>query len=84
MPSLREYGGRIVTVDGSRVVEMCDPNDNSGAVYQYRRAGNTLEARMLTEAGRLIADWTPRTPDELRQMQGVRGEYHPILSELGL
>lgn len=84
MSRLSEYGGRILTIDGSRVVEMRDPNDNSRSRHQYRVLAGALEHRRLTHEGDPIERWTPRTPDEVRQMRAVRGRYHPILDELGL
>ena len=84
MSKLSQYGGRILTIDGARVGEMRDPNDNSRSRHQYRVNAGALEHRLLSEAGDVIDDWTPRTASELRQMQTVRAGYHPVLDELGL
>lgn len=84
MSKLSQYGGRILTIDGQRIVEMLDPNDNSKSRHQYRAIVGVLEHRLLDSDGTVIEEWAPRTPAELRQMQAVRGQYHPILDEVGL
>jgi hypothetical protein len=79
MDKLHEYGGRIIMIDGRRVVEMRDPNDNARTRYQYRLSTNgALEAR------RNDGPWETRTATELAELRRQRGQYHPILDELGL
>lgn len=85
---LSMYGGRIIETDGIRTVEMIDPNDNARTRHQYRIGGAGLERRHLTAFGQSFRDtgspWE-RIPDqEIAQMYAVRGQYHPILDELGL
>jgi len=85
MAKLHEYGGRIVTVDGQRTVEMRDSNDNARTRYQYRRSSDGgLERRRLTSAGGTLDEWTAYTADELAQLRSQRGQFHPILDPLGL
>jgi len=81
---LAQYGARLRTVDGVKVVEMVDPNDSSRSRYQYRRCNDTVWRRVLTADGETITDWTALTADELRQLVRTRGDYHPILDPLGL
>jgi len=81
---LAQYGARLRTIDGKRVVEMVNPNDNSRARYQYRRCHDTVLRRVLTADGETITDWTALTADELAQLVRTRGDYHPILDPLGL
>lgn len=81
---LAQFGARLRTVDGQRVVEMVNPNDNSGARYQYRRDTDAVLRRVLSADGAIITDWTAMTRDELISLLRVRGEYHPILDPLGL
>lgn len=86
---VRRYGGRLIQVDGRRVVEMRDPNDNARRRFQYRAAlGGGLEARVLRADGQPFDDsgspWERRSAAELAEMRAQRGEYHPILDPLGL
>ena len=81
---LAEYGARLRTIDGVRVVEMIDPNDNSRSRYQYRRHNDTVLRRILHADGAPLADWTALTRDEMAALLRVRGAYHPILDPLGL
>lgn len=66
--------------DGSRIVEMSDPNDNAGRVHQYRFAGGRVERRVLTAGHVRMSDGSPWTPADIRRTPGV---YHPIADELG-
>jgi hypothetical protein len=76
---LAQYGARLRTVDGRKVVEMCDPNDGAQRVHQYRRgADGGLERRTPQ------TEWQLVTAEELARMIGARGDYHPILSPLGV
>ena len=80
---LAQYGARLRTIDGQRIVEMVNPNDNSRARYQYRSYNDVVLRRVLAADGEtIITDWTALTADELAQL--VRGDYHPILNPLGL
>lgn len=79
---LTEHGGRIVTVGGSRVVEMRDPNDNSRSIYQYRLAGDGIERRRLAHDGQPFRDGSPWEPCDAVAMWASRGTYHPIIDEL--
>ena len=81
---LAQYGARLRTIDGLRVVEMVDPNDSSRSRYQYQRRNDTVWRRVLTADGETITDWTALTADELAQLVRTRGDYHPILDPLGL
>lgn len=84
---LAEYGGRIIDTDGQKTVEMRDPNDNAKRRFQYRRAGDAIERRVLQSNGEPFRDgspWEQMTEDEVAQMRSVRGAYHPILDPLGL
>lgn len=81
---LAQYGARLRTIDGQRVVEMVDPNDSSRSRYQYKRCNDTVLRRVLTADGETITDWTALTADELAQLVRTRGDYHPILDPLGL
>lgn len=84
---LAEYGGRLRTIDGRKVVEMVDPNDNGRARYQYRRAGERLERRVLQHNGQPFRNgspWEPYRDSDLAEMRAARGKYHPILDPLGL
>lgn len=80
---LAEFGARLRTVDGVRVVEMRDPNDNSRSRYQYRRVGDAICRRILSADGVTITDWAALTRDEMAALLRVRGSYHPILDPLG-
>lgn len=83
---LRDYGGRIITTDGLRTVEMRDPNDNGHSRYQYRRREGKIERRVLAHDGTAFRDtgspWERLTPEDLIAMAHTRGAYHPILDEL--
>jgi len=82
---LAQYGARLRTIDGQRVVEMVNPNDNSRARYQYQRYNDVVLRRVLAADGKtIVTDWTALTRDELASLVRVRGEYHPILDPLGL
>lgn len=85
---LAQYGARLRTVDGRKVVEMIYPNDNARHRYQYRRSENGgLECRALLADGSADSEgspWTARLPYEVARMRAMRGEYHPILDPLGL
>jgi len=82
---LAQYGARLRTIDGQRIVEMVNPNDNSRARYQYRRYNDVVLRRVLAADGEtIITDWVALTRDELAALMRVRGEYHPILDPLGL
>jgi hypothetical protein len=85
---LARYGARLRTVDGERVVEMVDPNDNARRRYQYRATGGgTLETRILRADGSPMLEgsaWEAYADNELAALRGVRGTYHPILDPLGL
>ncbi len=82
---LAQYGARLRTIDGEKVVEMVDPNDNSRARYQYRRYNDVVLRRVLSADGEtVITDWTALTREELAALVRMRGEYHPVLNPLGL
>ena len=86
---LAQYGGRIVTIDDQRAVELRDPNDNAKRRFQYRRSlDGGLERRMLREDGSAFIDtgspWEPYSEHELASLRSMRGQYHPILDSLGL
>lgn len=82
---LAQYGARLRTIDGQRVVEMRNPNDNSHARHQYQRYNDVVLRRVLGADGEtVIIDWTALTQDELASLMRTRGEYHPILDPLGL
>lgn len=82
---LARFGARIRIIDGVATVEMCDPNDNTGTRYQYRRIGvGSLQRRVLTCRGMALSDWRTHTVAELAELRAVRGDYHPILDPLGL
>lgn len=84
---LAQYGATLRTIEGQRVVEMVNPNDNSRARYQYQRydgaLGPEILRRMLAADGTVLTDWTALTHDELAALMHTRGEYHPILDPLG-
>jgi len=86
--SLAACGGRIVETDGSRTVELRDPNDRAGRLYQYRRYGRALvERRVLQSNGEALSDgspWEQMTLHEIMQLHMQRGKYHPILDPLGI
>lgn len=88
MSRLSEHGGMMVDTDGRKTVELVDPNDNSRSRYQYRREGESIERRRLTESGEPYRDdgspWTLMSESDLTAMRAIRGEYHPILDPLGL
>ena len=77
------YGARLRTIDGQRVVEMIDPNDNSRSRYQYRREAATIARRVLSGDGAIATDWTELSPADMSALLSVRGQYHPILDPLG-
>lgn len=86
---LAEHGGRIVTIDEQRAVELRDPNDNAKRRFQYRRtADGGLERRVLQEDGSAFIDtgspWEQYSEQELASLRSRRGQYHPILDPLGL
>jgi hypothetical protein len=81
---LSTYGGRLLATDGRMTVEMIDPNDNSESRYQYRRGDTGLERRMLSHDEVEIDGWTTYTPSELAGLLAMRGNWHPILSPLGV
>ena len=85
---LAQYGARLRTIDGRKVVEMVDPNDNARHRYQYRRSEDgALERRVLRSDGSPDADgspWEPYSPEELASLCAMRSQYHPILDPLGL
>lgn len=85
---LAQYGARLRTIDGRKVVEMVNPNDNARARYQYRRSeGGDLESRTLLYNGRPDnrgSPWAIHHPKLLAAMRSARGDYHPILDPLGL
>jgi hypothetical protein len=80
---LAEYGARLRTIDGVRVVEMIDPNDKSRSRYQYQRVGDAILRRILRANGTPLTEWTAMTSDEMAALMRVRGTYHPILDPLG-
>lgn len=49
---LSDYGGRLLTIDGQRVVQLVDPNDNAHRRHQYRRA-DIIPAAQLHEIAAL-------------------------------
>jgi hypothetical protein len=80
---LAQYAAKLRTVDGRRVVEMIDPNDNTRARRQYRRADDGgLERRTILADGR-SEPWVAYTAQEIIAMARQRGPYHPILDPLG-
>jgi len=86
MARLSDYGGRMITTDGTPTVELVDPNDHARRRFQYRRAADGgLERRVLADDGRPFLDtgwlWEPV---DVSALQAVRGSYHPILDPLGL
>ena len=86
---LAAHGGRIITVDGKRTVELRDPNDNARCRFQYRRTEDGgMERRVLRENGEPFLDsgspWEQYTDDEIARLRVMRGAYHPILDPLGL
>lgn len=82
---LRQYGGRLITIDGRVVVEMRDPNDNAHRRCQYRREADGIERRVLTADGQPYRDsGSPWEPVDIDALRHVRGTYHPILDPLGL
>jgi hypothetical protein len=86
---LRQYGGRMILVDGRRTVQLVDPNDNAHRRFQYRlRARGGIERRILRHDGQPFIDtnspWEPLSQQEEMALQLVRGEWHPILDPLGL
>ncbi|OFW05629.1 MAG: hypothetical protein A3H96_11250 [Acidobacteria bacterium RIFCSPLOWO2_02_FULL_67_36] len=86
-PRLRVYGGTILTVDGQRVVQLVDPNDNARRRFQYRRTldGTGIEQRTLRADGQPYTDTgSPWEPADVATMRRIRGDYHPILDSLGL
>jgi len=85
---LAAYGGRIITIDERRTVQLVDPNDNAQRRCQYRctRDGDGIERRVLCDNGEPFIDgspWEKMTIDEIGALQSMRGEYHPILDPLG-
>lgn len=77
----------MIETDGIATVELRDANDNSRSRYQYRRSGDAIERRRLTESGESCNDgspWTIVSESDLAAMRGIRGKYHPILDSLGL
>jgi hypothetical protein len=81
---LKEYGGRLVDTDGRLTVELVDPNDNARRRFQYRRAGEGIERRILQSDGEPMLDGSPWEPCDLNAMRAARANYHPILDPLGL
>lgn len=79
---LARYGARLHTIDGARVVEMIDPNDNSRSRHQYQRYNDVLLRRRLQADGTPLTDWTALTREEFGALLRVRGEFHPILDPL--
>jgi hypothetical protein len=80
---LKEYGGRLVDTDGRLTVELVDPNDNARRRFQYRRAGEGIDRRILQSDGEPMLDGSPWEPCDLAIMRAARGNYHPILDPLG-
>lgn len=82
---LAAYGGKIITVDERRTVQLVDPNRR----FQYRRTldDGGIERRILRGNGKPYVDtgspWEPMTIDEIGSMRANRGEYHPVLDTLG-
>ncbi len=87
MSKLSYYGGRMVETDGIPTVELCDPNDNTKKIHQYRRtAEGGIERRVLMEHGISYLDgseWEPIPDADIEYLQSVRGRWHPILNPLG-
>lgn len=86
---LAEYGGRIITIDERRTVQLIDPNDNAQRRFQYRRTldGGGIERRVLRDNGEPFRDtgspWEQMSEDEIARLRMMRGTYHPILDPLG-
>lgn len=84
---LREYGGRMLTIDGRRAVQLVDPNDNAKRRFQYRRTLDRtgIERRVLAHDGQPFRDTgSPWELVDIAALAAVRGSYHPILDPLGL
>jgi hypothetical protein len=56
---MRVMGARFRTVEGQRIVEMRDPDDNAHARYQYRRQGSGVERRVLSAVREIVTPWEP-------------------------
>jgi len=86
MSKLSEYGGRIVWTDGKKTVELHD--DTAKKVFQYRlTADGGIERRVLLEGGIPYPDgspWESMSASDIRHLQSVRGQFHPILDPLGM
>ena len=86
---LAAYGGRIITIDERRTVQLVDPNDNAQRRFQFRRTldDSGIERRVLRDNGEPFIDtgspWQAMTIDEIGSLLANRGEYHPILDPLG-
>jgi len=75
------------TIDGQKTVEMINPNDNAKRRFQYRRSAMGLERRVLRHDGEPFHEgspWEELSASDLRALNAVRGQYHPILDALGL
>lgn len=67
-------------VDGSRIVELRDPNDNAERVHQYRRVDGREQRRVLTSDHRPLDDGSPWAE---HRVDVLHHGYHPIMDELG-
>ena len=84
---LAQYGARLRTIDGQRVVEIVDLNDGALRRFQYRRSAAGLQRRVLRADGTPMMDgsrWEDFSAEEIANLYRARGEYHPILDPLGL
>ena len=85
---LKQYGGKLLRVDGRKTVQLVDPTDNARRRFQYRAAlGGGLEKRMLRPDGERYpsgSPWEPYSAFELASLLLQRGQWHPILDPLGL
>lgn len=63
-----QYGGRIIQ---GGVLELRDPNDNSGARHQYRLDDGIPQHRRLSSSGQEIAAWSDYEAHDLRSMAAM-------------
>lgn len=81
---IEEYGGSIIETDGKRTIELIDPNDNAKRRFQYRAIEAGIESLVLQANGEPFIDTgSPWEPVDLKAMLRMRGNYHPIIDELG-
>ena len=79
---LRQYGGRVITIDGLPAVQMVSrATDNARRRFQYILVSGVVWRRVLDCKGHSLSDGSPWEPINPQDVSHIRG-WHPIVDSL--